>query len=184
MVPNPLDWPTGCRFRDRCARADARCAEQQPPLVEIEAHHRVACFMGREMALLEIRDLKKYFPVQAGLLRRGAEHVKAIDGVSLDVEDGETVGLVGESGCGKTTLGRCLVRLIEPSGGHHHLRGQRAIRPCPGRRCARCAARCRSSSGPYASLNPRMRIGEIIGEGLRSTAWPRAAIARSGCWSC
>ena len=45
MVPNPLDWPTGCRFRDRCARADARCAQAQPPLVEVETHHRVACFM-------------------------------------------------------------------------------------------------------------------------------------------
>jgi oligopeptide/dipeptide ABC transporter ATP-binding protein len=46
MVPSPLDWPTGCRFRDRCARADARCAVQQPPLIEIEPHHRVACFMA------------------------------------------------------------------------------------------------------------------------------------------
>ena len=69
------------------------------------------------MALLEIRDLKKYFPVAAGLLGQQREYVKAIDGVSLDVEDGETVGLVGESGCGKTSLGRCVVRLIEPTAG-------------------------------------------------------------------
>src|SRR4029453_18751467 len=67
----------------------------------------------RDMALLEIRDLKKYFPVAAGLLGQQREYVKAIDGVSLDVEDGETVGLVGESGCGKTSLGRCGVRLFE-----------------------------------------------------------------------
>jgi ABC-type oligopeptide transport system ATPase subunit len=69
------------------------------------------------MALLEIRDLKKYFPVPAGVLGRSQEQVKAIDGVSLDVDDGETVGLVGESGCGKTSLGRCLVRLVEPTSG-------------------------------------------------------------------
>ena len=69
------------------------------------------------MALLEIRDLKKYFPVRTGLLGGAREQVKAVDGVNLDVEEGETVGLVGESGCGKTTLGRCLVRLIEPTGG-------------------------------------------------------------------
>jgi ABC-type oligopeptide transport system ATPase subunit len=66
------------------------------------------------MALLQIRDLKKYFPVRSGLLGGAQEQVKAIDGVSLDVDDGETVGLVGESGCGKTSLGRCVVRLIEP----------------------------------------------------------------------
>ena len=81
------------------------------------------------MALLEIRNLKKYFPVHGRLLGRGREYVKAIDGVSLDVDEGETVGLVGESGCGKTSLGRCLVRLIEPSGGHRYLRRAGAILP-------------------------------------------------------
>jgi oligopeptide/dipeptide ABC transporter ATP-binding protein len=118
------------------------------------------------MALLEIRNLKKHYPVRAGLFGRAREHVKAIDGVNLDVGDGETVGLVGESGCGKTTLGRCLVRLIEPTSGSIVFQGRELS--------AQSAAAMREIrrtmqiifQDPYASLNPRMRVGEIIGEGL------------------
>jgi oligopeptide transport system ATP-binding protein len=119
------------------------------------------------MALLEIRNLKKYFPVPGGLLGRGGEVVKAIDGVSFDVDDGETVGLVGESGCGKTSLGRCLVRLIEPSGGTVTFDGQElsALSASEMREVRRKMQMI--FQDPYASLNPRMRVGEIIGEGLR-----------------
>ena len=71
----------------------------------------------RNDALLEIRNLKKYFPVRGSLFRRGTEYVKAVDDVSLKIGRGETLGLVGESGCGKTTLGRCVVRLYKPLAG-------------------------------------------------------------------
>ena len=119
------------------------------------------------MALLEIRDLKKYFPVRTGLFGRAREQVKAVDGVTLDVEEGETVGLVGESGCGKTTLGRCLVRLIEPSGGTIGFEGRELLSLSgPAMREMRRKMQI-IFQDPYASLNPRMRIGEIIGEGLR-----------------
>jgi oligopeptide transport system ATP-binding protein len=119
------------------------------------------------MPLLEIRNLKKYFPVQGGLFRGPQEHVKAIDGVSLDVGDGETVGLVGESGCGKTTLGRCVVRLIEPTSGTIAFEGSElSSMPKPAVREMRRKMQI-IFQDPYASLDPRMRIGDIIGEGLR-----------------
>jgi oligopeptide/dipeptide ABC transporter ATP-binding protein len=119
------------------------------------------------MALLEIRDLKKYFPVRTGLLGGARERVKAVDGVNLDVEEGETVGLVGESGCGKTTLGRCVVRLIEPTGGTITFEG-RELSSLSGPAMREMRRKMQIIfQDPYASLNPRMRIGEIIGEGLR-----------------
>ena len=119
------------------------------------------------MALLEIRDLRKYFPVRSGLLGGAREHVKAINGVSLDVDDGETVGLVGESGCGKTSLGRCVVRLIEPTGGTVTFQDQElSSLSGPAMREVRRKLQM-IFQDPYASLNPRMRVGEIIGEGLR-----------------
>jgi oligopeptide/dipeptide ABC transporter ATP-binding protein len=119
------------------------------------------------MALLEIRNLKKYFPVRSGLLGRAREHVKAIDGVSFDVDDGETVGLVGESGCGKTTLGRCLVRLVEPTSGSIRFENRElSALSAPAMREMRRKMQI-IFQDPYASLNPRMRVGEIIGEGMR-----------------
>jgi oligopeptide/dipeptide ABC transporter ATP-binding protein len=119
------------------------------------------------MALLEIRDLTKHFPVRAGLLGRTREYVKAIDGVSLDVESGETVGLVGESGCGKTSLGRCLVRLIEPTSGTVTFEGQE-LSALSGSAMRETRRKMQIIfQDPYASLNPRKRVGDIIGEGLR-----------------
>src|SRR6185503_11983992 len=109
------------------------------------------------MALLEIRNLKKYFPVHSGLLGRGREYVKAIDGVSLDVDEGETVGLVGESGCGKTSLGRCLVRLIEPNAGTVTFEGQE-LSALSGSAMREMRRKMQIIfQDPYASLNPRMR---------------------------
>ena len=118
------------------------------------------------MALLEIRDLKKYYPVRAGVFRRASQYVKAVDGVTLTIEQGETLGLVGESGCGKTTLGRCVVRLVEPTSGSIAFEGRELTAlSAPDLRDMRRKMQI-IFQDPYASLDPRMRIGEIIGEGL------------------
>ena len=118
------------------------------------------------MSLLEIHNLKKYFPVGAGLFSRHKGEVRAVDGVSLTVEEGETLGLVGESGCGKSTLGRTILRLIEPTAGEVRFQGKNVL--SLSQRQLRDMRREMQIifQDPYASLNPRMRVGEIIGEGL------------------
>ena len=118
------------------------------------------------MSLLEIRDLKKHFPVGDGLFSRNKGAVKAVDGVNLDVKEGETLGLVGESGCGKSTLGRTILRLIEPTGGEVNFQGKNLL--AMSQRELRDMRREMQIifQDPYASLNPRMRVGDIVGEGL------------------
>jgi oligopeptide/dipeptide ABC transporter ATP-binding protein len=118
------------------------------------------------MSLLEIRDLKKYFPVGDGFFSRNKGNLKAVDGVNLTINEGETLGLVGESGCGKSTLGRTILRLIEPTSGEVIFHGKNLL--------ALSARELREMrremqiifQDPYASLNPRMRVGDIVGEGL------------------
>ena len=118
--------------------------------------------------LVEVRDLVKHFPVRGGILQRTVGMVQAVDGVSFEIRRGETLGLVGESGCGKTTVGRLLLRLIEPTAGHDHLRRRRPHRPQAAATSSRTGAGCRSSSRTrIASLDPRTPIGDSIGEGLR-----------------
>jgi oligopeptide transport system ATP-binding protein len=118
------------------------------------------------MSLLEIRNLKKYFPVGEGLFSRGKGMLKAVDDVTLAVQQGETLGLVGESGCGKSTLGRTILRLIEPTGGEVIFQGKNLL--ALSQRELRDMRRQMQIifQDPYASLNPRMRVGDIVGEGL------------------
>jgi len=116
------------------------------------------------MSLLKVEGLKVHFPVKHGVFSRVKHWVKAVDDVSLTVEAGETVGLVGESGCGKTTLGRAIIRLLEPTAGRVEFEGV-DIATLSG---AELRARRRQFQmifqDPYGSLNPRMTVGQIIGE--------------------
>lgn len=117
-------------------------------------------------ALLEVRDLVKEYPVRRGLLRREIGSVKAVNGVSLTLERGRTLGLVGETGCGKSTVGRCLVRLVEPTSGAVYLDGAN-LTEMSGRDLR--AARRRIQlvfQDPYASLDPRQSVGAIVAEPL------------------
>ena len=117
-------------------------------------------------SLLRIRNLKKYFPVRTGLFSRESARVHAVDDVSFDVAEGETLGLVGESGCGKSTTGRAILRLIEPTSGEIWFRDQN-VTELDGRSMRRLRKEIQMIfQDPYSSLDPRMTVGAIIGEAL------------------
>jgi ABC-type glutathione transport system ATPase component len=114
--------------------------------------------------LVEVRNLQTYFPIRKGVLSRTVGYVKAVDGVSFDVHAGKTLGLVGESGCGKTTVGRTLLRLIPATGGTVRFNGNDFFAP-KGEELRRLRKKMQIVfQDPVSSLNPRMTIGNIIGE--------------------
>jgi peptide/nickel transport system ATP-binding protein len=120
------------------------------------------------MPVLEVENLKKYYPVRKGFFQKTVNHVKAVDGVSFFLNPGETLGLVGESGCGKTTVGRSVLRLTQPTGGKVLFKGEDLSRMTP-----EVLRKTRTSlqiifQDPFSSLNPRMNVGQIIAEPLKN----------------
>jgi peptide/nickel transport system ATP-binding protein len=193
MPPNLLDPPPGCRFAPRCPARLAACTSAVPPVLEIAPAHGSACIRAREILdgrlehagtgdarvagagashpsashakpLLEVRGLKTHFEISLGW--RGSATVRAVDGISFFVRPGETVGLVGESGCGKTTVGRTLLRLEKATAGEIVFDGEDVTRAA-GERLKRYRRRIQVIfQDPYSSLNPRMTVGDIITEPL------------------
>ncbi|MBL8308247.1 MAG: dipeptide ABC transporter ATP-binding protein [Rubrivivax sp.] len=116
--------------------------------------------------LLKVENLVKHFPITGGLLGRVVDRVHAVDGVSFELAAGETLGVVGESGCGKSTTGRCILRLIEPTSGEVTFEGKSVTRASKTELRALARDMQIIFQDPYASLNPRMTVGAIIGEAL------------------
>ncbi len=131
------------------------------------------------MALLEVKNLKKHFPIKKGILSRTVGHVRAVDGISFTLKRGETLGLVGESGCGKTTVGRSIMRLIEPTSGQVNFNGQDLLGLCKEELRQVRASFQIIFQDPFSSLNPRMNVGQIIAEPIKNhLKEPRAEIKK------
>lgn len=193
MVPKATHYPKGCRFADRCHLSIPICNDIMPTLRMKEHGHLVACHLYDPHAhqgsvlqetkrdtspappihssqwdktLLSVHGLKTYFPIKKGILKRTVGYVKAVDSIDLDITEGITMALVGESGCGKTTFGKTIIRLLKPTEGRItfdgvslHVLSQRKLR------------KYRKNfqiifQDPFSSLNPRMMAGEIIQEGM------------------
>ena len=122
--------------------------------------------MTDQKVLVEIKDLKKYFPVKKGLFAPTRSNVKAVDGISFTINKGETLGLVGESGCGKTTCGRTIIKLYEPTGGKIIYEGHDLTDLSPRQMLAYRKKIQMIFQDPYASLNSRMTVGDIVGESI------------------
>jgi peptide/nickel transport system ATP-binding protein len=190
VPPDLTNPPIGCRFAPRCPRATDQCREQEPPLSGKNPAHLFACWhpvdgpaeqpkvfveavsarsdgASKNGHLLEIADVVREYPVTAGaILQRRVNSVKAVSGVSLHVDAGESLGLVGESGCGKTTLGKLIVGVEQPDAGSITLAGREVFRMRgKGLRRARRDLQMMFQD-PFASLDPRMRVQAILREPL------------------
>jgi peptide/nickel transport system ATP-binding protein len=197
QVPSLAEMPSGCRFADRCPHVMPVCRDIPPDWRSAAASHALRChwsggalevadtprlglgdLMPELAPFLDVADLKVHFPIRRGILQRTVGHVLAVDGVSLAISAGRTLALVGESGCGKTTVGKALLQLVKPTAGSVRLGGSELV-GMQGRRL-RAARRHMQMvfQDPFASLNPRLRVGEIIAEGMSALGLESDAAAQ------
>ena len=184
---------TGCRFASRCDFAWELCQSDAPKWTSLPRGQGVRCHLyehegrgisseaseasgeqrGAKLAadappapLLTVKDLKVHFPIRKGLFKKVVGFVKAVDGVSLEIAAGKTLALVGESGCGKTTVGKAIVRLLTPTAGHVAF-GGKDLAALDEKKLRELRSQFQIIfQDPYSSLNPRMRVNEIIAEGM------------------
>ncbi len=189
--PNLANLPQGCKFQARCPYAFDHCMVEEPPLFDLPDGQSVRCWLyeqdqpgesarvetiretnevtSREdpPVILEVDNLQKYFPITRGIFQRTVGHVKAVDGVSFQLREGETLGLVGESGCGKSTAGRTILRLIDPTGGTVSFRGT-DLTSLNKQQLREMRKRMQIIfQDPFSSLNPRRTVGSIISQPLK-----------------
>ncbi len=192
FVPKLHQKFTHCRFADRCDRVFDHCWEAVPQWKEMENNGGVRCFLyddqgqnskganssqvvapssdfeppAPDKILLDVNELKVHFPIQKGIFKRTVGHVRAVDGVSLQIPVGRTLALVGESGCGKTTTGKGILQLIRPTAGKVSFEDDDLTSLDSGRLRARRKDMQIIFQDPFSSMNPRMLVGDIIAEGL------------------
>lgn len=191
MVPSLTELPPACRFENRCPLAQPVCAKELPLLQAVGEMHHSACHFHEAVETLSheensgspaglpqapatpvtkgetcltVRGLKQYFPIHGGVFQRKVGDLKAVDDVSFSVRKGETVGIVGESGCGKTTLGRSLLRLYNPTAGEVFFEGENLAELSAGRMKTLRQQMQMIFQDPFESLNPRHTIGQILEE--------------------
>ena len=181
MMPDPAHLPEGCRFHPRCPYADERCKSERPPLTTLSDGHQCRCFHTERVTaevpeddapavevetrerkpLLEVQHLKKYFKTGNGMLH-------AVDDVTFTIDEGRTLGVVGESGCGKSTLGRTVLGLLGATDGRVLFRGEDVTDAKGKRRKALQKQMQIIFQDPYSSLNPRYCIYELIADPLKT----------------
>ena len=184
MVPKGTDIITGCGFASRCPFKTDACDAQKPLLEAFDGGHEVACLRMKELQQLEkssdkaenasaqngqtvlkVNGLRVWFPVKAGILKRTVGHVKAVDGISFELKKGETLAVVGESGCGKTTIGKSIVGLAPRTEGDVLLADGNGEMTQPDMETLRQRVQM-IFQDPFSSLDPRLMVGETIEEGM------------------
>jgi peptide/nickel transport system ATP-binding protein len=189
-VPAATDYPEGCRFQPRCPMAQAKCRQGDVPSQALKSGHEAAChFLSAAVAnppfrrhepnltaastptetaepLIRVENLKTHFPVCRGILRRPVAQVKAVDDVSFDLRRGSTLALVGESGCGKTTIGQSMLRLLREASGRVVYCGENVMQWERERLRQMRKQLQMVFQDPFSSLSPRLTVGRIVGEGL------------------
>ncbi|MGE0371964.1 MAG: dipeptide ABC transporter ATP-binding protein [Gammaproteobacteria bacterium] len=193
-VPSLARAFTACRFADRCEFAWQTCREVEPRWIRVSDQQSARChlldsevapaparaaapvvrvadrqrFVDQSAPLLEVNNLKVHFPIQRGLFKRTVGHVYAVDDVSFTIGRGRTFALVGESGCGKTTIGKSILQLIRPTAGGVRFEGEE-LTELGGERLRRRRSDFQIIfQDPFSSMNPRMLVGDVIEEGMRA----------------